>query len=161
MHSLSATPCDLKKKKNERKGLSWKKKIFNFGRCFVLCTRVACTAGSLTVSFGTLHTKVTLIRQEEWRGEWHFPSRCCTTVARKCIQNGHTLFKYTPPMQHASQDACIYECLHTCTRWYRISVTYVEFCSNPLYWQGALLNTCKVCTVVHVDFISTAQCAQL
>lgn len=139
IHSLSAVPCYLKK----RWGFSWKK-ILNFGRCFVLCSWAACSAGSLTVSFGTLHTKVTLIRQEEWRGEWHFPSRCCTTVARKCIQNAHTLFKYTPPILHISQDACIYECLHTCTCWYSICATYVEFRSNPLQWQGALLSMCKV-----------------
>lgn len=139
IHSLSAVPCYLKK----RWGFSWKK-ILNFGRCFVLCSWAACSAGSLTVSFGTLHTKVTLIRQEEWRGEWHFPSRCCTTVARKCIQNAHTLFIYTPPILHISQDACIYECLHTCTCWYSICATYVEFRSNPLQWQGTLLSMCKV-----------------
>lgn len=127
----------------KRWGLPWKK-ILNFGSCFVLCSWAACSAGSLTVSFGTLHTKVTLIMQEEWRGEWHFPSRCCTTVARKCIQNAHTLFKYTPPILHISQDACIYECLHTSTCWYSICATYVEFCSNPLQWQGALLSMCKV-----------------
>lgn len=134
-----------KGRKGREKGCHGKKKILNFGRCFVLCTWVACTAGSLTVSFGTLHTKVTLIRQEEWRGEWHFPSRCCTTVARKCIQNVHTLFKYAPPppsMRHVSQNACIYECLHTCTQW------YIEFCSNPLNWQGALLNTCKALLLI-------------
>lgn len=119
-----------------------KKSILNFGRCFVLCTCVACTAGSLTVSFGTLHTKVTLIRQEEWRGEWHYPSRCCTTVARKCIHNAHTLFKYTLPIRHVSQDAGISECLYTCTHWYSVSVTYVVFCSNPLYWQRGFLNLC-------------------
>lgn len=39
-------------------------------------------------SAGTLPGEVTLIeRVEEWRGEWHVPSRCCTTV---CDTDGQT-----------------------------------------------------------------------
>lgn len=49
----------------------------------VACDRVLC-------SVGRLHTEVTLMEWEnEWRGEWHIPSRCCTTVTQMGTQMRH------------------------------------------------------------------------
>lgn len=49
----------------------------------VACDRVLC-------SVGRLHAEVTLMEWEnEWRGELHIPSRCCTTVTQMGTQMRH------------------------------------------------------------------------
>lgn len=133
----------------------------------MLC--VCRSGGRMPGSFGTLHSEVTLIEwEEEWRGEWHVPSRCCTTVtqmgthARECTWNMHTLFKYTCVSMHTyTVYWCMYAYLraHTpflqYTNFYIFATTHLQCSSNPRDSQEPLISISNVFVSILPAYISS------
>lgn len=120
-------------------------------------------------SFGTLHSEVTLIEwEEEWRGEWHVPSRCCTTVtqmgthAHECTWTMHTLFKYTCVSLHTYT---IYWCMYAYlrahtpflqyTNFYIFATTHLQCSSNPRDSQEPLISISNVFVSILPAYISS------